>query len=90
MGGKDQASRGGDIFEIDYRGPETHSYIPPPDLNKGTYILLFTRHLFASNKCKWLYVQIIWSYTMYNLEYFQVLLVLSRQKLALATLMEET
>ncbi|KAG9453378.1 hypothetical protein H6P81_006282 [Aristolochia fimbriata] len=26
----------GEVYEIDYRGPETHSYIPPPDLASGS------------------------------------------------------
>ncbi|XP_068669467.1 uncharacterized protein [Aristolochia californica] len=25
----------GEMYEIDYRGPETHSYIPPPDFTAG-------------------------------------------------------
>ena len=24
-----------DIYEIDYRGPETHSYLPPPNRSNG-------------------------------------------------------
>lgn len=26
---------GGEVFEIDYRGPETHTYLPPPELKRG-------------------------------------------------------
>ncbi|XP_027174733.1 uncharacterized protein LOC113774387 isoform X2 [Coffea eugenioides] len=26
-----------DIYEIDYRGPETHSYLPPPNRSNGRH-----------------------------------------------------
>ncbi|KAF8397651.1 hypothetical protein HHK36_016571 [Tetracentron sinense] len=31
LGGPDAADLNSDIYEIDYRGPETHSYVPPPN-----------------------------------------------------------
>ncbi|KAL9235891.1 hypothetical protein vseg_010622 [Gypsophila vaccaria] len=30
--------RNEDIYEIDYKGPETHSHLPPPKLGKGPFI----------------------------------------------------
>lgn len=27
----DMQNMDSEVYEIDYRGPETHSYIPPPD-----------------------------------------------------------
>ncbi|MGV7468016.1 hypothetical protein PJI21_28965, partial [Mycobacterium kansasii] len=27
-----------EVYQIDYKGPETHSHLPPPKLGKGPYI----------------------------------------------------
>ncbi|CBI32703.3 unnamed protein product, partial [Vitis vinifera] len=31
----DMSDKNPEIYEIDYRGPETHSYIPPPNRSGG-------------------------------------------------------
>nr|XP_048321597.1 uncharacterized protein LOC107404226 [Ziziphus jujuba var. spinosa] len=39
VGGESDAV-GNEIYEIDYRGPETHSSIPPPDHSHGKPLIL--------------------------------------------------
>lgn len=35
IGELDMSDKNPEIYEIDYRGPETHSYIPPPNRSGG-------------------------------------------------------
>ncbi|KAE9585461.1 hypothetical protein Lalb_Chr25g0289201 [Lupinus albus] len=42
MGGPRSEALDSEIYDIDYRGPETHSSVPPPDHSHG---LMATNHI---------------------------------------------
>lgn len=35
LAGEENLYQNSEIYEIDYKGPETHSYIPPPEKSGG-------------------------------------------------------
>ncbi|KAM7526235.1 hypothetical protein LguiA_016137 [Lonicera macranthoides] len=40
------------IYDIDYRGPETHSYLPPPDLSGAKPINIHQERVMAHTRSK--------------------------------------
>lgn len=41
-----------EVYEIDYRGPETHSSIPPPDRSRGKPPLIYRKTALEPLKSK--------------------------------------